>query len=359
MSQVQRKSQFIISLRPGSSEAQVAHAQSALNARALPSRVARVQGRLALVGSVDDRDALQRSLVDVDGIHEVDVVMAAFPLVARRSRLPRSTVRVGDVTVGADQFTVMAGPCAVESETQIFACAQAAKRAGATILRGGAYKPRSSPYDFQGLHEEGLELLGRASKHFGLKAVTELLDLRTLDAVCKHSDILQIGARNMQNTPLLVEAGRSGKPVLLKRGLSSTINEWLLAAEYVAATGNDQIILCERGIRTFEPQTRNTLDLGAVTVIRELTHLPVIVDPSHASGRRDSVIPLARAAVAVGADGVIVEFHPDPAKAWSDGPQSLTFPMFEQMMKELTVIDRAMREGITPDARPVDSMQSA
>jgi len=215
------------------------------------------------------------------------------------------------------------------------ACAEAAKRAGATFLRGGAFKPRTSPYDFQGLKADGLKLLAAARAATGLKVVTEVLSTETVDLVAEYADLLQVGARNMQNFALLEALGEQRKPVLLKRGLSATLKEWLMAAEYIAARGNYNIILCERGIRTYETATRNTLDLAAVPVLHTMTHLPVVVDPSHGTGRRDTVLPMARAGVACGADGIIVEIHPQPEKALSDGPQSLTLPMFESLAEEL------------------------
>jgi 3-deoxy-7-phosphoheptulonate synthase len=251
-------------------------------------------------------------------------------------------VNVGDAKVGGNRIAVMAGPCSVESEEQMMACAHAAKAAGATFLRGGAWKPRTSPYEFQGLKERGLEILAAARAATGLKVVTEVMSPETVDVVAKHADVLQIGARNMQNFSLLERVGEVKKPVLLKRGMSATLKELLMAAEYIAARGNYDIILCERGIRTFETMTRNTLDLNAVPVLQQLTHLPVVVDPSHGVGRRDAVLPMARAGVAAGADGLIIEIHPDPDRALSDGPQSLTLPLFEQLMKEVGKVAAAV-----------------
>lgn len=246
----------------------------------------------------------------------------------------RTVVDVGGVKVGSG-FVVIAGPCAVEGEEQIVEVARAVKRAGAHILRGGAFKPRTSPYSFQGLGEEGLKMLRRAGDEVGMPVVSEALDVRHVELVAKYVDAIQVGARNMQNFPLLREVGRARKPVLLKRGFGCTIEEWLLAAEYIMLEGNEDVILCERGIRTFEPSTRFTLDIAAVPVVKELSHLPVVVDPSHAAGRSSLVKPLARAALAVGADGVMVEVHPSPTSALSDGPQSLTLEEFEELMGEL------------------------
>lgn len=247
----------------------------------------------------------------------------------------KKTIRVRDVEIGGNEFVVMAGPCAVESREQILVAARAVKAAGARILRGGASKPRTSPYDFQGLGVQGLELLAEAGEATGLPVITEVMDSEDINLVARFADILQVGARNMQNFSLLKKLGRVQKPVLLKRGMSSTIEEFLLAAEYIAVAGNSEIILCERGIRTFETATRNTQDLSAVPVLNELTCLPVIVDPSHASGRRSLVLPMSKAASAVGADGLLIEVHPCPEEALSDGPQSLDLPMFMQLMTEL------------------------
>lgn len=252
-------------------------------------------------------------------------------------------VRVGELEIGGGRSVVIAGPCAVESEEQILATAASVKEAGADLLRGGAYKPRTSPYSFQGLEEEGLKLLAEARVLTGLPVVTEVMDASTIEVVARYADVLQVGSRNMQNFSLLKELGRWDKPVLLKRGLSATIEEWLLAAEYILAGGNRRVILCERGIRTFETSTRNTLDISAIPLVKRLTHLPVIVDPSHSAGRRDLVRDLSRAAVAVGADGVMVEVHPNPEEALSDGAQSLTTEEFQEMMWEIRGLDEAVR----------------
>jgi len=247
----------------------------------------------------------------------------------------RKVIRIRDVKIGGHEFVAMAGPCSVESHRQIMMTARAVKAAGARILRGGAFKPRTSPYDFQGLGIEALELLAEASEATGLPVITEVMDTEDIPLVCQFADILQVGARNMQNFALLKKLGRVSKPVLLKRGFCATIREFLLAAEYIAANGNPDIILCERGIRTFDKATRNTLDISAVPVLNEETSLPVIVDPSHAAGRRSLVPALAKAAVAAGADGLLIEVHPNPAAALSDGPQSLDFPMFTTLMGRL------------------------
>jgi 3-deoxy-7-phosphoheptulonate synthase len=276
-------------------------------------------------------------------------------LIGRQSKLDRTIVRVRDVLIGGPEFVVTAGPCSVENREQIMVTAAAVKAAGACMLRGGAFKPRTSPYDFQGLELEGLILLAEASRATGLPIVTEVVSPEDVEIVARHADVLQVGARNMQNFSLLKKLGKVGRPILLKRGMCSTIREFLLAAEYIAAYGNAEIMLCERGIRTFETATRNTLDLTIVPVLNELTHLPVIVDPSHAAGKRSLVIPAAKAAAAVGADGLLVEVHPHPDQALSDGEQSLDIPMFEQMMDQLrryVVLEgRTVRKPFTEQGR--------
>ena len=256
-------------------------------------------------------------------------------LVSRDLQPENSVVRVGEAAFGDGSFSVIAGPCAVESEDQLMACARAIADSGGQLLRGGAFKPRTSPYDFQGLGEEGLKLLALARERYGLAIVTEVMSENEIPLVAAYADLLQVGARNMQNYALLRALGKCGKPILLKRGLSATLKEWLSAAEYILANGNPDVILCERGIRSFDSHTRNVLDIAAVPAMQEMTHLPVIVDPSHATGRRSLIAPLARAAVAVGADGLLVECHPDPDNAWSDGAQSLDLHQFREMMLQL------------------------
>lgn len=259
--------------------------------------------------------------------------MSKFKLVSRKHK-DKTIIEVGNAKIGGN-FTIIAGPCSIESKEQIFEIAKFLRKIGVHVLRGSAFKPRTSPYSFQGLGEKALKWLREAGDEFNLPVVTEVMDTRHVKLVAEYADILQIGARNMQNTPLLREVGKTKKPVLLKRGFSSTIEEWLLAAEYVMMEGNESIILCERGIRTFEPATRFTLDISAVPVVKELTHLPVIVDPSHAAGKRSLIPPLAKAALAVGADGIMIEIHPNPSKALSDGPQSLIFEEFERLVSEV------------------------
>lgn len=256
-------------------------------------------------------------------------------LVSREVQSEDSIVRVGEVAFGDGGFVVMAGPCSVESEEQLMACAAVIADCGGQLLRGGAFKPRTSPYEFQGLGEEGLRLLARARERFGLGVVTEVMNEADVPMVAEYADLMQVGARNMQNFGLLKALGRCGKPVLLKRGPSATLKEWMMAAEYILASGNPDVILCERGIRSFDTHTRNVCDIAAVPAMQEMTHLPVILDPSHATGRRSLIKPLARAAVAVGAAGVLVECHPDPDNALSDGAQSLTLEMFRDLMMDM------------------------
>ncbi len=266
----------------------------------------------------------------------------ALKLTCRRQKPDDTVVEVGDVRIGGGEITVMAGPCSVESEEQLVSAARTVKASGAKILRGGAFKPRTSPYSFRGLEEEGLKLLALARQETGLPVVTEIMDPRQLDLICRYADILQLGSRNMQNYFLLEEVGRCRKPVLLKRGMSSTIEELLFAAEYVMKGGNSSVMFCERGIRTFETSTRNTMDLNAVPMLKRISHLPVIVDPSHGTGHWWMVPPLSRAAIAAGADGLLVEVHCDPQKALSDGAQTLRPDRFDQMMRELRLVAMAV-----------------
>ncbi|HEY1205516.1 MAG: 3-deoxy-7-phosphoheptulonate synthase [Bryobacteraceae bacterium] len=289
---------------------------------------------IGAVGVGDVTECLEH-LQAMPGVENAVRISAPYKFVSREFQPVRSRVKVNGTVVGAGEFIVMAGPCSVESERQIMETAEAVARAGGRILRGGAFKPRTSPYDFQGLEEEGLKLLRKAKEATGLDIVTEVMSDRDVELVAEYADVLQIGARNMQNFALLKSLGHTKRPILLKRGLSSTIKELLMSAEYILAHGNPNVILCERGIRTFETATRNTCDITAVPVLNELTHLPVILDPSHATGKRSLVPALARAAVAIGADGIMVEVHPHPEKAVSDGAQSLTIPQFEAMMKQL------------------------
>jgi 3-deoxy-7-phosphoheptulonate synthase len=279
----------------------------------------------------------------LDGVKEAHRIASPYKLASRSFRPGGSVVKLGgDVAVGAGRVVIMAGPCSVESRDQIHCCAELVARAGGSMIRGGAFKPRSSPYSFQGLGEEGLRLLREAADRNGLLVVSEVMDQTQIPLVAAYSDLLQIGARNMQNFNLLREAGKQRKPVLLKRGISATIEELLLSAEYILAGGNYDVILCERGIRTFETYTRNTMDISAIPVVKKLSHLPIVADPSHGTGRRDKVAPMARAAVAAGADGLLIEVHPDPDHALSDGAQSLRPEQFHELMGQLRIIAPAV-----------------
>ena len=276
------------------------------------------------------------------GVRDVIRVTAPYKLVSREYREADTIIEVGGVPIGGSAVVVMAGPCSVESREQLNATADAVQAAGAVILRGGAFKPRTSPYSFQGLGEEGLKLLAETRERTGMPIITEVMDTENVDMVAEYADILQLGARNMQNFALLKRVGRTRRPVMLKRGLSATVKDWLLSAEYIMAEGNPAVILCERGIRTFDDHSRGTFDLSVVPVLRELTHLPIIVDPSHATGRWQSVLPMARAGIAAGADGLMIEVHPNPAEAWSDGEQSLLPERFSELMMQVERIALAV-----------------
>ncbi len=300
-----------------------------------------------VIGAVGGNRAGDPRLLEVlDGVQEVLRITEPYKLASRTFKPENSIVTIGDVRIGGDEVIVMAGPCSAENEAQVEAAASAVKRAGAKVLRGGAYKPRSSPYSFQGLGEEGLRMLRGAADRHNLKLVSEVMDISQLEVIQKYADILQVGARNMQNFTLLRELGHARTPILLKRGISATIEEWLLSAEYILAGGNMSVMLCERGIRTFESYTRNTLDISAIPVIKKLSHLPIITDPSHATGMRNKVAPMARASVAAGADGIIVEVHTNPDKALSDGAQSMFPEQFDRVMAELRIIAPAIGRSI-------------
>jgi 3-deoxy-7-phosphoheptulonate synthase len=314
---------MVVVMSPDASAADIADIVTRVEAAGGEAFVSRGVSRtiIGLVGDIELFATL--NLRALPGVSDVVRISAPFKLVAREHHPDRSTVYVCGVPVGPGVFTLIAGPCAVETPEQTLAGARMAKAAGATLLRGGAFKPRTSPYAFQGLGEHGLRILAEVRDATGLPVVTEVVDAHDVELVASYADMLQIGTRNMQNFALLQAVGQAGKPVMLKRGMQATVEEWLMAAEYVAQRGNLDIVLCERGIRTFETATRNTLDLSAVPVVQQLSHLPVVVDPSHASGRRDLVVPLSRAAIAVGADALIVDVHPDPETALCDGPQAL------------------------------------
>ncbi len=289
---------------------------------------------IAAIGDERGKARLQ-SLESLEHVERVFPILKSYKLAGRESHEEDTVIDSGPCSIGGKQFVVMAGPCAVESREQILETAHAVKEAGATILRGGAYKPRTSPYSFQGLQEEGLKFLKEASEATGLPFITEVMTPEQVPLVSQYADILQIGARNMQNYALLMAAGNSSRPVFLKRGMMSTINEWLMSAEYVMSEGNTSVIMCERGIRTFETETRNTLDMSAVPVIKKLSHLPIVVDPSHGTGNWAYVAPMAKAAVVAGADGLMIEVHPRPSEAFSDGAQSLRPERFAELMKEI------------------------
>ena len=315
-------------------------------ARPMPGKQRTTIGLVGNDGRVDGS-----RLAALPGVQEIIHVTKPYKQVSREWKAETTIVRLpGGLTVGGEEVVVMAGPCSVESESQILEAARAVREAGATVLRAGAYKPRSSPYSFQGMGRAGLKLLARAREETGLLIVTEAMDAEEMDFVAEVADIIQLGARNMQNYSLLKRAGRSGKPILLKRGLSATIQELLLSAEYILAEGNPNVILCERGVRGFDPATRNILDLSAIAVVHGLSHLPIIADPSHGTGHRDMVTPMARAAVAAGADGLLVEVHPSPDRALSDGAQSLYPTQFDLMMKETRLIAEAIGRRVAEPA---------
>ncbi len=297
-----------------------------------------------VIAAIGDERGKHRlvALESLPHVEKVVPILKPFKLASREVRKEDSIIDVGKVKIGQGYFCIMAGPCAVESREQIMETAEFVKKCGAHILRGGAYKPRTSPYSFQGMELEGLRLLKEASEKYDIPIVTEAMTVEQVPVVADYADIIQIGARNMQNFGLLRAVGKLNKPILLKRGMMSTINEWLMSAEYIISEGNPKVILCERGIRTFETETRNTLDIQAVPVVKKYSHLPIIIDPSHASGQWDLVIPMSRAAVAAGADGIMVEVHPNPAEALSDGAQSLKLSKFEQLMKEIKPLVEVM-----------------
>jgi 3-deoxy-7-phosphoheptulonate synthase len=300
-----------------------------------------------VLGAVGGSRQYDMALLEVlDGVQEVHRITEPYKLASRSFKPDNTVIVIDDLRIGGDEVIVMAGPCSAESEEQVEAAAAAVKRAGAKVLRGGAFKPRSSPYSFQGMGEEGLRLLRAAADRHNLKLITEVMDLSQIALIEKYAHILQVGARNMQNFTLLRELGKSRTPVMLKRGISATIEEWLLSAEYILAGGNPNVMLCERGIRTFETLMRNTFDIAAIPMVQQLSHLPVIGDPSHGTGRRDKVAPMARAAVAAGADGLIVEVHHDPDHALSDGAQSLLPAQFDRLMAELRIIAPAIGRSI-------------
>ncbi|MDE7446004.1 MAG: 3-deoxy-7-phosphoheptulonate synthase [Lachnospiraceae bacterium] len=326
---------MIIVMKPHASEKSIRAVTKYIEENGLQVHLSKGE-EVTIIGLVGDKSRLSTETLTIfKDVDHIVPITESYKLANRKFHSEPTTVKVGNTSIGPGNLTIMAGPCAVETKEQLLCIANAVKAAGATILRGGAYKPRTSPYSFQGLEEEGLKYMQEAKAATGLSTICEVVSLDAIEAAVKYVDMIQIGARNMQNFILLKEAGQSGLPVLLKRGLCATIDEWLNAAEYIIAEGNPNVVLCERGIRTFETATRNTLDLSAVPVLRQKTHLPIIVDPSHSTGSYKYVAPMAKAAVACDADGLMIEVHNDPAHALSDGPQSLTFQKFAALTDEL------------------------
>ena len=338
---------MVIIMQSDATEKDMADVIAVIESQGLTAKV--MEGaQQKIVGVIGDKTRLAACAIDaLSGVERSVAISKSYKLVSREFHPQSSVIDVAGVPIGGDEFVVMAGPCAVESRAQLLEAADIAKRGGAQFLRGGAYKPRTSPYSFQGLEEEGLKYLAEAREKTGLRVVTEVTEVDAVPTVAAYADLLQIGARNMQNFRLLKEVGRTQKPVLLKRGLAATLDEWLNAAEYILNEGNPNVIFCERGIRSYETYTRNTLDLSAVAAVKHLSHLPIIVDPSHGTGKWRLVKPMSLAAVAAGADGIILEMHQNPAKALSDGPQSLTPTNYDDLMKDVKKLARFMKaEGI-------------
>jgi 3-deoxy-7-phosphoheptulonate synthase len=329
---------MIVNMKDTATEQQIEHVIERVREAGYQAHVTRGTERTIVAAVGSGRRHEIEALQAAPGVDNIVPIAQPYKLVSRQVRPEGSIVDVAGVRIGnGEPVVVIAGPCSVESREQLMTTARAVKSAGARMLRGGAYKPRTSPYDFQGLGEEALELLAEARRETGLPIVTEVMSTEDVDIICEHADMLQVGARNMQNFALLRRLATVDKPVLLKRGPSATVKEWLLAAEYLLTGGNPNVVLCERGIKTFETETRNTIDLAAVALAKELSHLPVIADPSHGTGRRSLIAPLSKGAIAVGADGLIIEVHPNPERALSDGPQSLDCREFQAMMRELSL----------------------
>jgi 3-deoxy-7-phosphoheptulonate synthase len=337
---------MIIVLRPDATDADLDHIVKKLRDLGLQAHISKGVER-TLVGAIGDEAVLRTIPLEAfPGVENVLPILKPFKLASRDFRKENTRITIGGAEIGGKRIAVIAGPCAVENKTLMIEIAKGVKEGGASFLRGGAFKPRTSPYAFQGLEEEGLRYLVEARERTGLPIVTEVMDGRDIEMIAKYADVLQIGARNMQNFRLLKEVGVCKKPVLLKRGISATVKEWLMSAEYILAGGNHQVILCERGIRTYETATRNTLDLSAIPVVKQLTHLPIIVDPSHAVGKWELVAPMAKAAVAAGADGLLIEVHSNPEEALCDGEQSLKPKAFKQLMEEMRPIAHAVGREI-------------
>jgi 3-deoxy-7-phosphoheptulonate synthase len=343
---------MIIVMQEGATEAQIEAVTGKITGMGFAIHRDRGQNRTVLGVIGDTRRLDPRNFEVEDGVAEVLRVTEPYKLASRTFHPKDTVVRIGDLEIGGEEVVVMAGPCAVESEEQIDVIAGLVSAAGARVLRGGAFKPRTSPYSFQGLGEKGLSLLRSAADRHGMLCVSEVMEVAAVGLVAEHAHILQIGARNMQNAPLLKEVGRSKKPVLLKRGMAATIEELLMAGEYILAAGNPEVMLCERGIRTFETYTRNTMDISAIPVVKKRSHLPMLADPSHGTGRRDKVAPMARAAVAAGADGLIIEVHDHPERALSDGSQSMFPGQFSALMEELKMIAWAIGRKLGPSGKP-------
>ncbi|MBH1940612.1 3-deoxy-7-phosphoheptulonate synthase [Mobilitalea sibirica] len=337
---------MIIVMKPQAKQESIQRIKNIIESKGLDAHISAGK-EVTIIGVVGDKTKLQDQNLEIfEDVEKIVAVTESYKLANKKFHPDPSIVKVGNVEIGGKTVVIMSGPCAIESKEQLLITAHAIKKAGAHILRGGAYKPRTSPYAFQGLEEEGLKFMKEAREETGLPVICEVTSLNAIEAAVKYVDMLQIGARNMQNFYLLKEAGKTGLPVLLKRGLSATIDEWLNASEYIISEGNPNVVLCERGIRTFETATRNTLDLSAVPVIKEKSHLPIIVDPSHATGVRAYVKPLSMGAIATGADGLMIETHPNPSCALSDGPQSLTFEQFEKLTQELRPLIEIMGKSL-------------
>jgi 3-deoxy-7-phosphoheptulonate synthase len=338
---------MIVNMSDGATEQEIEHVIERIREAGYQPHVTRGTQRTIVAAVGSGRRHEIEALQVAPGVDNVVPIAQPFKLVSKQVKPHRTIVNVGGVEIGGEKVVVIAGPCSVESREQLMSTAVAVKKAGASLLRGGAYKPRTSPYDFQGLGVEALKMLREASDETGLPVVTEVMSTEDVDLLCEHADMLQVGARNMQNFALLRRLATLRKPILLKRGPSATVKEWLLAAEYLLAGGNRDVVLCERGIKTFETETRNTIDLAAVALARDLSHLPVIADPSHGTGKQSLIAAVSRAAVAVGADGLIIEVHPCPERALSDGPQSLDFAAFEKVMRSLSEPLRGIAEPIS------------
>lgn len=337
---------MIVVMKPGSTQENLSAVVQKIEAAGLRTHLSKGE-EVTIVGVIGDKKIIANlELQMMAGVEKTVRITEKYKLVSRDFHPEDTIIDAGGVKIGGRNVVIMAGPCAVESLDQLREAAQAVKACGAKFLRGGAFKPRTSPYDFQGLGEDGLKLLRQVADEFDLRVVTEIVDKDDIETFCKYADILQVGARNMQNFQMLKALGKCSKPILLKRGLSATISEWLNAAEYIMSGGNEQVIFCERGIRTYETFTRNTLDLSAVAAVKELSHLPIVVDPSHGTGRWKMVAPMARAALAAGADGLIIEVHPHPEKALSDGDQSLTPEAFRELVSSLDGIAKVMGRSI-------------